>query len=116
LVISLYQSKLTGILAALRMTKDLCQYISVPSRKVTLGCDGLSALDRATPQSLQIKMDTLSHDIIGAIQNLKQLYPVEWSFKYFASHQVDASPVANLDRWGRLKMEADLLAINYYYL
>jgi hypothetical protein len=77
------------------MTKTFCDYYAIGTGKITLGCDGLLAIDRATPQTLHIKMDMSCYKFIGAIRKLKSLSHIDWEFKHVEGHQDDVRHVSD---------------------
>jgi hypothetical protein len=98
---SSYCSKLTGILATLLMVQKLCKYFSIQSGLLTLGCDGLSAPQQAPQNSLYIKPNMPSSDIISTIRKLRAESVVQWRFKHVAGHQDDHRALDQLDHWGQ---------------
>jgi len=55
------------------------------------------AIDRATPQTLHIKMDMSCYKFIGAIRKLKSLSHIDWEFKHVEGHQDDVRHVSDLN-------------------
>jgi hypothetical protein len=82
---SSYRSEFTGLLATLLIVG------------IVVGCDGLSALQQSTPDTLDINTDIPCWDIIGAIRKLKSISTVDWEFRHVKGHRDRQQSLDQLD-------------------
>jgi len=69
----------------------------------------LSALQQSfSPFPLNIYAP--SYDLLAAIHNARQIYPVEWITLHIKGHQDNEVSYDQLDRWGQMNVDAHALA------
>jgi hypothetical protein len=110
---SAYRSKLSGILAIMIMVKHICSYHHISEGSVELACDGLSALNKAFSQVSILQLEDPNYDLIAAIKHQWHYSPLLWKIQHVKGHQDDHTAIQQLDRWGQLNVEMDLLAKAY---
>jgi hypothetical protein len=103
-----YRSELTGILSCVIFINKLCQFYTITQGSITLGCDGLSALDIVFKKK-KIHPSIPSYDIVAAISKNIAMTPIRWSHVHVKGHQ-DQTPGSALDRWAKLNIAMDHLA------
>ena len=65
-----YQSELQGMYAMLLAVRSICQAFSLPSGKVTLGCDNLGVLSQLQFPKEMVSCSCKHADLIWACQDL----------------------------------------------
>jgi hypothetical protein len=108
-----YRSELSGILSILVLIKHLCEVHNISDGSIEVGCDGLSALNRAFSYVSIINADEPSYDLLAAIQHYWKFSPISWKIRHVKGHQDDHKSIDQLDRWSRLNVEMDQLAKGY---
>ena len=104
---SSYRSKLTGILATFLVVEKLCQCFSLQSGKIELDCDGLSAIQQSSIDSLDVNIGAPCWDIIGAIRKISSISSISWTFWHVEGHRDRNKPADQLDIWEELNVGAD---------
>ncbi len=107
---SAYRSELSGILAIMMMVKHICSYHHITDESVELACDRLSALNKTFSQVSILQLDDPNYDLIVAIKHQWLYSPLLWKITHVKGQQDNYVAVRQLDRWGQLKVEMDLLA------
>ena len=107
---SAYRSELTGLLALLVMTGEICKHHDIMEGSITIGCDGLSALEQTSGEEDIIPLRASDYDILWVIRKRLQTLPIHVNFRHVRGHQDNKKPVDCLDRWERLNVEMDALA------
>ena len=65
---SVYHSELGGIYAITVMTKTICNIFGIVEGRITVMCDGLSALNQASSPNASIQPNSKHFDMIGVIK------------------------------------------------
>ncbi len=110
---SAYRSKLAGIFSIMVAVDKLCSFYGITAGEITLGCDGLSALNRAFSFVSILHPNEPSYDLLGAIKHYWANSPLQWKIKHVEGHQDDYAEVDQIDRWGKLNIEMDRLAKDF---
>jgi hypothetical protein len=95
------------------MVKHICSYHHISEGSVELACDGLSALNKAFSQVSILQLEDPNYDLIAAIKHQWLYSPLLWKIRHVKGHQDDHTAIQQLDRWGQLNVEMDLLAKAY---
>jgi hypothetical protein len=106
---SAYRSELAGIFGILATITLLEKRFHVRAN-ITIGCDGLSAIHRASYLHDCVDPNALHYDLIMACQSL-QLQSL-WSFNWHhvRGHQDEVRPTDALDHWEQLNIRMDKAA------
>jgi hypothetical protein len=107
---SSYRGELTCIYSAVLLILRLSEYFGIQEGRVTLGCDGLSALQRAFDISYPAKVDKPCYDLLVATHKLLSQSTIQWNTRHIDSHQDEHKRWEEINFWGRLNIEADALA------
>jgi hypothetical protein len=99
-----------GIFSSVLLTLRICEYFGIQEGRVTLGCDGLSVLQRVFEISYPAKVDEPCYDLLAATHKLLSQSTIQWDTRHIDSHQDDHKCWEDIDFWGRLNIEADALA------
>jgi hypothetical protein len=83
---SSFRSELTGILMIVSAITELCSRSNVSGGKITVGCDGLAAVQAAARYKEPIDPNGKQTDLISAIRNLVRKSPIDWRFKHVKGH------------------------------
>jgi len=78
---SSYCSELCGVYAVLTVVNNLCNYFQVKEDAITIGCDGLSALNSAFDSGDDANLEKPDFDIIAAICAAHWASPITWTKK-----------------------------------
>jgi hypothetical protein len=105
---SSYRSELAGIYAVLTVTNKLCKFFQIKDGRITLGCDGLSALNVSMTEEPSLASDIPNFDLVAAIYNRRRVSTLEWDIKFVKGHQDNCS--SSYDIWAWLNEQMDLLA------
>ena len=109
-----HRSELAGILAGLCYIIDICATFGVTHGSITLGCDGLGALDaikKTHNSKYTIKNNRKHFDILTAIKQLTRCIPdIYIKFVHVKGHQDDEKEFGQLDRLGQLNVLTDAIA------
>jgi hypothetical protein len=108
-----YRSELGGLYCITVATNLVCQHEAITSGKMTIACDGDSALWMAVDQEAEIGPATQQFDIICAIREQIQQSPIEWKTRRVAGHQ-DNKPYNVLDRFETLNCRMDSMAKDHW--
>jgi hypothetical protein len=106
---SAYRSELTGIYGIVSTIRYLQRAFNV-SGKITVGCDGLSALRQAENLCDFINPNIPHYDLIMAIRTVIAQTEWKWSWLHVKGHQDNKKPRNELDIWSRWNIDMDLQA------
>lgn len=106
---SAYRSELTGLYAIAVSILFLERKFHV-KRKVTVGCDGLSALRQVSKTFDFIDPSMPQYDLILATQLLVNKSNWEWKWQHVKGHQDDVASITSLDLLSQLSIRMDLEA------
>jgi hypothetical protein len=105
---SLYRSELAGIYAVLTIATKLCEFYHIREGKITIGCDGLSALSASIQDDPFLASDISNFDLISAIYTLRRSTSLAYEAHLVKGHQDNTS--TELDYWATLNVQMDQLA------
>jgi len=100
---SSYRSKLAGIFAVIKVVNKLCGYHNITEGGITLGCDGLLALQSSFHNDMAVYMDSTNFDIISAIRSAICSSPIQWCTWHIIGHQDKVTNELNI--WAKLNIE-----------
>jgi len=83
---STYCSKLFGLWGMLRMILNFTEARQIQTGKITITCDGLSALQQAK-SSHPTDPAVAHYDLIGAIHQLKRKFSIDIELEHVKGHQ-----------------------------
>ncbi len=107
---SAYRSELAGIFSIMVIIEKHCYFYGILEGEITIGCDGLSALNRAF--SVVSILDP-SYNLLGAIKHYWAHSTIQWKIWHVEGHQDDHTSVHKLDRWSKLNIKMDKLAKDF---
>lgn len=110
---SAFRSELSGIYGQVLLTYTLAQQFKVTHGKVTVGCDGESALYQCFLKSQDLNASERHYDLVNAIRSLIRKCPFDIVPHHVKGHQ-DDDPNAELDEWARLNIEMDQRAKEHW--
>ncbi len=102
-----YRSELTGIYATMLTVQKICQYFNVTEGAIELGCDGMSAIDRAFSCITILNIEEPCYDLISAIKKLWTYSPILWKVQHVRGHQEEEKQISELSRLELLNIEMD---------
>ena len=109
-----HRSELAGIMAGLCYVVDLCQTFNVTSGGITIGCDGLGAIEvisKTRDTKYTIKNNRKHFDLLATIKQLTKYIPnITINFTHVKGHQDDENEYHELDRLSQLNVLADEIA------
>ena len=105
-----YRSELGGLYGALLHTYFISQRCNITTGNVTLGCDGLGAVNIIEKAFKTTKSNMEQFDVIRAINTLRAKCPFKVRLKHVKGHQDDSMNFYNLDRWAQLNVLVDSMA------
>lgn len=106
---SAFRSELAGIfgiLSTITLLEEKFQF----SSKITIGCDGLSALQRASYLHDCIDPNALHYDLIMACRSLQLQSSWDINWHHVRGHQDAVRSASELDHWELLNIQMDLAA------
>jgi len=106
---SSYRGELMGVYSSVLLILCICEYFGIQKGRVTLGCDGLSALQRTFDISYSAKVDEPCYDLLVATHKLLSQSTIQWDTRHIDSHQDEHKRWEDIDFGGRLNIEADAL-------
>jgi hypothetical protein len=104
---------LAGLYAIAISIRCLEQRFSVVG-SVTVGCDGLSALQQVSKSINFIDPATPQYDLIRATRSIVQSSKWNWKWQHVKGHQDDTTSISNLDLLSRLNVNMDHEAKQYW--
>ena len=109
-----YRSELTGIMAGLCYVTDICLSHNVTHGEITIGCDGLGALDvlsEIIDPNITIKNNRNHFDLLLSIKQLLKFIPhITLKLIHIKAHQDDYYDFKDLNRLSQLNVLADRIA------
>ena len=106
---SAFRSELTGLFSIAIMVQSLCEFYSITSGTVEIGCDGLEALHRTCSPHFHPAPTDAHYDLITATRSVMASCPIQWLYRHVKGHQ-DDNLGHSLDRWALLNIEMDYRA------
>lgn len=103
-----YRSELAGLYGIGKTISMLEVIGNIERRKIEVGCDGLSALNRCFKSGHDEISSRQAHfDILSGLHGILSDSNLEWVPRHVKGHQDDVAE-ADLDRWAHLNIECDL--------
>jgi hypothetical protein len=103
-----YRSELAGLFGIVVVVLHLCLWAGIESGGIEIGCDGLSALNKA--------FDTWPHEpahphfnMLSSLRKKIAASPITWTTRHIEGHQ-DNNATAKLDFWAKQNIQMDNLA------
>jgi hypothetical protein len=93
--------------------QKICSFYGISKGEITIGCDGLSALNRAFSVVSILDPNEPSYDLLGAIKHYQAHSTIQWKIQHVEGHQDDHTALYKLDRWSKLNIEMDKLAKDF---
>jgi hypothetical protein len=81
-----YRSELAGLYGIVLVVNWLCEWAGLTTGKIEVGCDGLSALNKAF-DSWPLEPQDPHFDMLSAIRHMIQASPLQWTTRHIAGHQ-----------------------------
>jgi hypothetical protein len=103
-----YRSELAGLFGIVLIVNLLCSWAGITSGAIEVGCDGLSALNKAF-DTWPLEPSDPHFDLLSALRKMILSSPIEWTTRHVAGHQ-DEDPTAKLDWWAEQNVQMDNLA------
>ena len=107
---NLCRSELIGLYYTLLHLLSLCTQHDITNGKVTLHCDGLSALQKINYQTNEMYSIGENFDIINALIAVKHKLPLEIQYEHVKGHQDKGTAYHNLSRIAQLNVLVDSMA------
>ena len=104
------RSEVMGIYYLLLHIYKLCQDHNIHSGRMSIHCDGLSAIQSIQYQSSEIYTTGKNFDIINAIVNITHKLPLQITYEHIKGHQDRGSAYNSLSRLAQLNIMVDSLA------
>jgi hypothetical protein len=105
---SAYRSELAGLFGIVLVVNRLCSWAKIESGGIEVGCDGLSALEKAF-DTWPLEPTDPHFDMLSSLHTQIAASPVTWKIRHIPSHQ-DLDPTAHLDFWALQNIQMDNLA------
>ena len=106
-----YRAECSGILGILTALNILCKHYSITQGAITLGCDGLSALQSIVLKTKERYSPNGEHsDIISSALHLKEILPIEIKATHILGHQDEHVAFENLTRLEQMNVRMDAMA------
>jgi hypothetical protein len=103
-----YRSELAGLFGIVLVVNALCSWAKLSHGAIEIGCDGLSALDKAF-DTWPLEPADPHFDMLTALRSMISESPLSWTTRHIAGHQ-DDDATAELDFWARQNIQMDNLA------
>lgn len=103
---SAYRSELTGIYGIVMTIRHLEQHFHVTGA-ITVGCDGLSALNKARLKTDFIDPNEPHFDLIMAIRHICNESSWTWDWIHVKGHQDASKQEHDLDAWSKWNIQMD---------
>jgi hypothetical protein len=110
---SAYRSELTGLYGIVYTIWHI-QMEHKATGRVTVGCDGLSALRQAKLRTDFINPNIPQYDLILAIRTIIEKTTWQWEWIHVKGHQDDILQEDDLDTWSRLNIQMDAIAKEWW--
>jgi hypothetical protein len=95
---SAYRNELLGILGITSMLTKIYQFQKLEHASITIACDNLSALNNALDTPIAISIRDPDHDLLFAIRQTMQAYPITRYRHHVYGHQDTKTLIGPLDR------------------
>jgi hypothetical protein len=105
-----YRSELGGIYGGLSHVALICKHLKISNGHITIGCDGLGAVQIIDKEFTVTKSNANQFDMIRAINKLRRDLPIRSSLRHVKGHQDDHINFYLLDRWAQMNVLADTMA------
>jgi hypothetical protein len=103
-----YRSELAGLFGIVLVVNLLCSWAGITSGGIEIGCDGLSALNKAF-ETWPLEPADPHFDMLSALRKMIASSPISWTTRHVAGHQ-DNDITAKLDFWAEQNIRMDNLA------
>jgi hypothetical protein len=107
-----YRSELAGLFGIVLLVNLLCSWAGILSGGIEVGCDGLSALNKAF-DTWPLDPDDPHFDMLSALCTMIAASPLKWTTRHIEGHQDDDLTKA-LDFWALQNIQMDNLAKVYW--
>jgi hypothetical protein len=94
---SAYHIELAGLFAIVWIVNLLCSWANIVHGGIEVGCDGLSALNKAFDYWPLEPADPY-FDMLSSLRTMIAESPLQWKTRHIEGHQ-DDNPQASLDFW-----------------
>ena len=102
-----YRAECTGLLAGIILIRLVCQLKQIETGKVTIGCDGKSALEKVVSENELVNSKEKHHDILTLARDERGRIPVILKKHWVKGHQDEHTRYAKLDRMTQLNVTCD---------
>ena len=102
-----YRSELLGLLGILDALKVTCDYCELKRGKLTMACDGISALEQIQREADKISCKWKQCDLISACIKLRQEIPIDICFQHVKGHQDESNTYEELTILEKANIWAD---------
>jgi hypothetical protein len=103
-----YRSELAGLFGIVLVVTQLCLWAGIESGGNKIGCDGLSALNKAFDMWPLEPADP-HFDMLSSLRKKIAASPIKWTTRHIEGHQ-DNDATAKLDFWAKQNIQMDNLA------
>jgi hypothetical protein len=103
-----YRSELAGLFGNILVVNALCQWAGISGGAIKIGCDGLSALNKAF-DTWPLEPADPHFDMLSSLRAMIAKSPLVWTTRHIEGHQ-DDDVNAKLDFWARQNIQMDNLA------
>ena len=110
---SAYRSELAGLYAIVYVVETLIEVYGLVQGGVSIGCDGLSALQQAVSKIKTATSAQQHFDLISGIQGYIHDSKIIYQPFHIEGHQDEKTPLVELDRMAVLNIECDAYAKEY---
>ena len=105
-----YRSELGGIYGGLSHVALISKHLKIDKGKITLGCDGLGAVNIIDRKFEVTKCNMGQFDVIRGINKLRKNSNTKSSLRHVKGHQDDNTNYYQLDRWAQMNVLVDTMA------
>jgi hypothetical protein len=103
-----YRSELAGLYAIILVVNCLCPWADITSGGIEVGCNGLSALNKAF-DTWPLEPADPHFDMLCALRQMIKSSPLKWKTRHVDGHQ-DNDVTVKLDFWAVKNIQMDNLA------
>jgi hypothetical protein len=103
-----YRSELAGLFGIFLVVNQLCLWAGIESGGIEIGCDGLSALNKAF-DTWPLEPADPHFDMLSSLRKKIAASPITWTTRHIEGHQ-DNDATAKLDFWAKQNSQMDNLA------
>ena len=105
---SAYRSELVGQMAILDKMKEICIKYRITDGSILIGCDGITALQKANEGSPEFCSPNHKHsDILSAMNKINRSIPITINPVHVKGHQDDSCEYNELDRLAQINVDMD---------